>query len=302
VALTDHDHWGTPFLDAAPERWQAIRELTERFHAPGRFVTILGFEWTNWIYGHRHVLYFDGTGDVLSSLDAKSETPQQLWAALRGRAALTIAHHSAGGPVPVDWSIPPDPVLEPTTEIASVHGSSEAPDSPVPIYDAVDGNWVRDQLVRGYRLGFLGSGDSHDGHPGLAQLMMPSSGLAAIQSDEKTRDGVLEALRARRTYATSGPRIVLRASLAGHRMGEVVPLADLARGETELAVQAIAPGPIARVDVVQGPGVVQRIDAEGRREVLARWAVPPLRPGDFVYVRVVQQDGGAAWSSPWFVE
>jgi hypothetical protein len=263
---------------------------------------VLGFEWTNWTYGHRHVLYFDGSGDVISSIDARSETPQQLWSALRGRAAMTIAHHSAGGPVPVDWSIPPDPVLEPTTEIASVHGSSESPDTPIPIYDPIPGNWVRDQLVKGYRLGFIGSGDSHDGHPGLPQLMTPSGGLAAIFSDEKTRDGVLEALRARRSYATNGPRIVLRASLAGHRMGEVVPIADLAQGEVELAAQAIAPAPLARMDVVHGSKVVQSIDAEGRRELLARWAVPPLRAGDFVYVRVVQQDGGAAWTSPWFIE
>jgi hypothetical protein len=205
--------------------------------------------------------------------------------------------------VAIDWSIPPDPVLEPVTEVASVHGSSEAPDTPQPIYDPIRDNWVRDQLVKGYRLGFVGSGDSHDGHPGLPQLATPSGGLAAIASDEKTREGVLEALRARRCYATNGPRIVLRASLAGHRMGESIPAAELAtEGEVQLAAQVIAPSPLARVDVIHGRDVVQSIDAEGRRELLVRWAVPPLRPGDFVYVRVVEQDGGAAWSSPWFIE
>ena len=43
---------------------------------------------------------------------------------------MTLAHHSAGDPVPVDWSFRPDPVLEPLTEVMSVHGSSEAADSP----------------------------------------------------------------------------------------------------------------------------------------------------------------------------
>jgi hypothetical protein len=306
AALTDHDHWGTPFLDASPERWQAIRELTERFYDPGRFVTVLGFEWTNWTYGHRHVLYFDATGDVLSSIDAKSETPAQLWDALRGRQAMTIAHHSAGGPVAVDWSFAPDPVLEPVTEVASAHGSSEAPDSPVPIYDAQPGHWIRDQLAKGYRLGFVGSGDGHDGHPGLTQLGSARGGLAAIFSEAKTREGVLEALRARRTYATNGPRIVLRCSLGGKRMGEplsIVGLAKIAAAQmdVELTAQVIAPGPLARVDVIHNRAVVQSLDAEGRREVLARWSVPPLDQGDFLYVRAVQQDGGAAWSSPWFV-
>ena len=306
VAITDHDHWGTPFLDASPARWQEIERLTEAFYAPGRFVTVLGFEWTNWTYGHRHVLYFDGPGPVISSADPKTETPTQLWDVLRGRQALTFAHHSAGGPVATDWSFAPDPVLEPITEIVSVHGSSEAPDSPMPIYDAIPGNWVRDQLVRGYRLGFVGSGDSHDGHPGLPQLAAPSGGLAAIWS-EPTRDGVLDALRARRVYATNGPRIVLRASLAGHRVGEAVAAAELAQAaaagrNVELTVQVVAPAPLARIEVIHGREVVQHRDAESRREILVSWDVPELRAGDFIYVRAVQENGGAAWSSPWFIE
>jgi hypothetical protein len=306
VALTDHDHWGTPFLDASAGRWQQIEALTEEFHAPGRFVTVLGFEWTNWSYGHRHVLYFDGPGPLVSSADPNAQTPTQLWDALRGRQALTFAHHSAGGPVATDWSFAPDPVLEPITEIVSVHGSSEAPDSPLPIYNPIAGNWVRDQLVRGYRLGFVGSGDSHDGHPGLPQLAAPSGGLAAIWS-EPTREGVLAALRARRTYATNGPRIILRASLAGHRIGEAVPVAELEQAARDgrdvlLTVQVVAPAPLVRVDVIQGRDVVQQLDAEGRREMLVSWVVPALHPGEFLYVRAVQQDAGAAWSSPWFIE
>ena len=307
AALTDHDHWGTPWFDASPDRWQMTRDLVAKYYDPGHFVTLLGFEWTNWQYGHRHVIYFDQSGDILSSVDAKTETPTQLWEALRGRNAITIAHHSAGGPVPVDWSFAPDPVLEPVTEVASVHGSSEAPDSPLPIYDPVPGRWVRDQLAKGYRLGFVGSGDSHDGHPGLPQLAAPSGGIAGILADERTRESVAAALRARRTFATNGPRILLRVSLMGHRMGETLSIVDLAKAdaadvEQELVAQVIAPGPIARIDVIHNREVVQSLDGEGRREILARWAVPPLDSGDFVYVRAVQQDGGAAWSSPWFIE
>ena len=219
---------------------------------------------------------------------------------------MTIAHHSAGGPVATDWSFAPDPVLEPITEIASAHGSSEAPDSPIPIYDPIAGNWVRDQLVRGYKLGFIGSGDSHDGHPGFPHYSAPSGGLAGIWTDDVTRAGVLAALRARRVYGTNGPRIVLRAALAGHRVGESIAASELAearaKGEVALTVQVLAPDAIARVDVIQGPAVVQQLDGEGRRELLVSWAAPELHAGEFLYVRVVQQNGGAAWSSPWFIE
>ena len=126
---------------------------------------------------------------------------------------MTFAHHSAGGPIATNWAYPPDPVLEPLTEVVSVHGSSEAADSPDLIYSPVPGNFVRDVLDRGFELGFVGSGDSHDGHPGLSQIASGTGGLAAILSEDLTREGVLEALRARRTYATNGPRILLHASL-----------------------------------------------------------------------------------------
>ena len=95
---------------------------------------------------------------------------------MRGESVLTFAHHSAGGPIATNWSIPPDPELEPVTEIVSVHGSSEAMDSPGLIYSPLPGNTVRDALGLGFELGFIGSGDSHDGHPGKAHLMSPGMG------------------------------------------------------------------------------------------------------------------------------
>jgi len=300
VALTDHDHWGMVPLDASPEMQEAIADATERFHAPGSFVTIDGYEWTSWIYGHRHVLYFDGAGPVHSSLDPRFERPEQLWAALEGREALTFAHHSAGGPVATDWSIPPDPRFEPVTEIVSVHGSSESPDTVDPIYDPVDGNWVRDALARGHRLGFVGSGDSHDGHPGLAQLASPIGGLAGIVAEENTREAVLAALRARRSYATNGPRILLRMALGAHPMGSVVPVPEGEGLDLPLFVHAVGTGPIARVELVRSGKVVDGLDAEGRLELALERTVEDLGAGEYVYVRVIQEDGGAAWSSPIF--
>ncbi|HEX9734692.1 MAG TPA: DUF3604 domain-containing protein [Thermoanaerobaculia bacterium] len=308
-ALTDHDHWGMLFLDQQPAMWQHVRELTRRFHEPGRFVTLLGFEWTNWVYGHRHVLYFeDDEGEdrvgIVSSVDPATDEPRELWAALAGRKALTIAHHTAGGPIATDWTIAPDPRFEPVTEIVSVHGSSEAPDSPGLIHQPVPGNFVRDALARGYRLGFLGSSDGHDGHPGLAHLASPSGGLAAILAEEATRGAVYEALMARHVYATNGPRIVLRASFGGHRIGAEVELGGGGGPipgipADTLVVQAIAPGEIERLDVVRS-GQVEGFLCEGRRRCSLSVALTELRAGEYVYVRLVQTDGGAAWTSPFY--
>lgn len=311
AALTDHDHWGMEPLSRHPEHWREIRRQVARFHQPGRFVTLLGYEWTNWLHGHRHVLYFDrpaageegggeGPGgdavEVFSAVDPAYDHPEELWAALRGLEALTFAHHSAGGPVATNWEIPPDPELEPVTEVVSVHGSSEAADSPGLIYDPVPGNTVRDALGRGYRLGLIGSGDSHDGHPGLAGLASPSTGLAAILTSEVTRAGVLAALRERRVYATNGPRLLLLATLDGRPMG-----AEVEPGSRWLTAWIVAPAPIGRVDLVRGGEVAESVPGGGEGELRFSREIRDLESGEFVYLRVVQDDGGAAWSSPFFV-
>ena len=301
AALTDHDHWGVEPLALNPRFWSEIRHQVETFYRPGRFVTVLGYEWTSWIHGHRHVLYFDGEGEVLSFLDPEFETPAQLWEALRGRPAVTVAHHSAGGPIPINWQYPPDPELEPVTEIVSVHGSSEALDSPGLIYSPLPGNFVRDVLDQGFKLGFVGSGDSHDGHPGLAHLGSPSGGLVAFLTGELTRAAILEALRARRVYATNGPRIVLGTRLAGQVMGSELAVDDLASGAATLELWVEGTEALDRVDVIRSGGIHATLACEAKRNCSFEVPLEGLRPGEYVYLRAVQADGGAAWSSPYFL-
>ncbi len=162
----------------------------------------------------------------------------------------------------------------------------------------IAGNFGRDVLARGYRLGFVGSGDSHDGHPGLPQLAAPSGGLAALFAGGATREDVRAALAARRCYATNGPRIPLEASLAVRPMGSSVP-----PGDASLHLRVTAPG--ARVELVRGEEVLALWvfdTATAPRETELDATLPALRPGEAPYPRVVQRDDGAARSSPWFVD
>ncbi len=301
AALTDHDHWGMEFLDQHPELFQSIVRAARSFDEPHRFVALAGYEWTNWLQGHRHVLFFDEGEEILSSLNPRYRTPPLLWKALAGRSALTVAHHSAGGPVSTNWAFVPPSAMEPVTEVVSVHGSSEASDTPGRIYSAVEGNFVRNALDDGLRFGFIGSGDSHDGHPGLVQLAGPSGGLAAIFSEELTRDSILAALRSRTVYATNGPRIWLRMWLDEHPMGSTLPPKDTAAAVENLRFAAAATAPIERVDVIRSGKIVAAISGERRRELSSSLALEGLRDGEYVYVRVVQEDGGAAWASPVFL-
>ncbi len=298
VALTDHDHWGMQPLATHPGNWDEIKRQVSAFHDPGRFATLLGYEWTNWLHGHRHVLYFEDDGPVFSAVDPDYETPTQLWDALRPYPALTFAHHSAGAPVATNWNYAPDPDLEPITEIVSVHGSSEAADSPRVVHGAIPGNYVRDALERGYVLGFIGSGDGHDGHPGLSTLANPNGGLAAVPANDLSRESVRQALVARRAYATNGTRTVLAATLDGAAMGSKVAPA----GAPVLAVEIAGTAPLARLDVIRNGRPPESIDLGGLWHAALELPLVPTGAGDFIYVRVLEEGGGTAWSSPFFVD
>jgi hypothetical protein len=302
VALTDHDHFGPLFLDRHPEIVALATQAVDRAYEPGRFVTVHGYEWTSWLFGHRHVLGFAGPLPLASSQDPQTDTPEELHAALRDRPdVLVVRHHPAGGPVPIDWSLPVDPQLEPVVEIASVHGQSESSSLPGAIYDAVPEAFVDLQLAGGARFGLIGSTDGHDGHPGWSQLaggQRGQGGLAALEGAELTRESMLATLRARRVYATNGPRIVLRFTVDGQPMGST--LAPQRPVEVELRVVGTAP--LDRAELVTRAGVMGSRRGDGSALLHATWTLEPPAGPDLVYVRVVQQDGGLAWSSPVFLE
>jgi hypothetical protein len=296
IALTDHDHWSVRPLDEYPKLAESILQSALKFHEPGRFVTIPGYEWTNWLHGHRHVLYFDDQAPIFSAIDPATDRPDELWDALRGRPALTFAHHSAGEPVATNWFYPPDPELEPLTEISSVHGMSEAADAPLPVRGAIPGNFVRDALLAGYRLGFVGSGDSHDGHPGLAHLVSGQSGLAAIFTESLDRPALFDAMKQRRTFATNGIRPFMEVFIDETFMGSTLPEAD---DDHTLRVRYEATAPIERVDLVRSGRIASLEDGDSFSLEFER-KIPRLQPGEFHYVRIIQEDGGVAWSSPIF--
>jgi len=108
-------------------------------------------------------------------------------------------------------------------EIFSEWGCAEHDRAPFPyIRHTEAGRWTRNTwqsfLAEGYRLGAIASTDDHLGYPGAYR-----EGLAAVLAPELTREAIFAALRARRTYAVSGDRILLDYRLNGHVMGQELP-------------------------------------------------------------------------------
>ncbi|UCD58728.1 MAG: DUF3604 domain-containing protein, partial [Candidatus Hydrogenedentota bacterium] len=259
AALTDHSDYGTiPIKGSA---WERIKRAADDAYEPGRFVTFLGFEWTNWECGHRNVYYRDGDGPVFRSIDAESNTPQKLWKLIEPYEAMTVAHHVGGGPVATDWDIAPGP-NEWLVEISSIHGSSEYFGGEASIYSPVKGASVRDALARGYKLGIIASGDTHDGHPGQRSVGAVVNGLLAVYSPELTREAVWEAFRKRHVYGTSGPKIILNFRVADSPMGSETTWAA-SKGPVPLALRAVGCDDIAAAEIIRNGETVFAEKADG---------------------------------------
>jgi hypothetical protein len=61
-----------------------------------------------------------------------------------------------------------------------------------------------------------------------------------------------------------------------------------------------ATAPIERIDLVRS-GRIASLEVGDSLSVELERIIPRLEPGEFHYVRIIQKDGGVAWSSPIFV-
>jgi len=237
--------------------WHHTRDVTERWHRPGEFVTLLGCEWTaaverggdhNVVYRndqpelHRAQRWFEDHDDW-----PDAPTPPDLYARLADREAL-LNLHVGGFTSDLDHH---DERLQRLIEVHSTHATSR---------------WfVADALERGYDLGIVGSSDGIAGRPGACrpgrrQNRNLRSGATGAYVTELTRDGLWEALFERRCYATTGERIALWVEAEGHPMGSQL---------------VCAAAPTVRVRV-QGTAAIDRILVRrGRRVVVERRCAGP---------------------------
>jgi hypothetical protein len=148
-------------------------------------------------------------------------TVAQLCETFRGREDVIIVPHIGGRRANLDFH---NPELMPVIEVCSCHGIFE---------------WfIQEAMERGLKVGFIGGTDDHSCRPGLSSPQRPTlslpGGLCAVYAKELTRQGVWEALEARRCYATTGQRIVLSVLADGHMMGEEYSTSSPPRFEVEV--------------------------------------------------------------------
>jgi hypothetical protein len=114
-------------------------------------------------------------------------------------------------------------------------------------------------------------------------------------------------MRARRTFATNGIRPWLSVSIDETFMGGSLPESNDPETRHRLNIRYEATAPIERIDLIRGNHIAHLeghavTDGPGDLSVDFERSIPRLAPGEFHYVRIIQEGGGVAWSSPIFVD
>jgi hypothetical protein len=207
--------------------WEEVVSRCRAAEEEGGFVCYPGVEWCgNAAVGGDHNVVFLGEDTRLArslewhdSMAATAPTPQH-WpitdlydAYAEHPEDYLLIPHLGGRRAILDWH---HPELERLIEVHSAWGT---------------GGWfLRDALARGLRVGASAAGDEHRGRPGAghpgANIFGARGGLTGVIAPELSHAAVGTALRARRTWATTGARAaaLLRAGEAW--MGDEIEVGE----------------------------------------------------------------------------
>lgn len=284
--------------------WAELQRNCSEVTEEGRYLVMLGSEWMGNYSGTsdgHHNIYFDdcvgfhgahaditgleGVGSLLQ-LARDLETSQGTRSVILPHATVSTGRN---------WT-DHDDELRAGVEVYSEWGDT---------VDTIEAGNISEGLSRGHRFGFFAATDNHDGWMGNPlSFKYELSGLGAFWATDLSRAKIFDAMANRRTFATSGARIVV--------VFELVEGATTVRsGDEIIARNPTFTWEVHGTDTVAEVGLTAvKLVASSRPEELhqatpmtldeqSQFAWSEWDGSDYaVYLSVVQSDGEVAYSSP----
>jgi hypothetical protein len=300
AAAMDYAHVADHQMGSDDEyNWWFTQKSNDLYHMPGRFLVLYGYERSvRYPNGHRNVMWAERGHPVLriaqQEQQGQSNTGPLLYPYLKRTRGIATSHTSAT-PQGTDWR-DNDPEVEPIVEIyqgfESSYETAGAPrawkegDKPVHTGLRPDG-YVWNAWAKGYKLGVQASSDHVSTHTSYACILV----------EDFTREGLIDAMRRRHTYAATDS-IVLDVRVNGTAlMGDAIESAE----NPKLEVRVLGTAPIAEIDVIKNNQYVHKVEPKTPEASFEYVDAVATAGESYYYVRVRQTDGQLAWSSPVWV-
>lgn len=307
--------------------WKSIIQQSAEFNEEDRFVALQGFLWMGEPKeeGLRQFIYSKDSKPLLRRKDSKNSSLKKIYKTNNPKEMISIPMMTMGKETCFNFA-DFNPEFEKVVEIYNSWGSSECPAKegnkrPISgnkhgITETVDGSIIK-ALNHGHRFGFVAGG--HDDRFPFKHLTendqtQYSPGLTAILAKEHNRSSLIEALQARSCYATTGERIVVGLQIAGHSMGSEIDTKNRPGLEfnRHIVAYAIGTAPLTEITLIRNGKILKEFPVKDDHFEIAFDDMEPLsqvvlEPSDrtpfvYYYLRVKQQDGHIAWSSPIWID
>jgi len=307
-ASSDHD-WPS----MTNSKYRVEQSYSNVLSEEGRFEGFSSYEWSGDAagrrrYGDRTVIFTKPFSPIYRITDPNSNSIEELHRNLARENAIPWVHHVGAPWGAMDWS-KHDPIAEPVVEITSGHGVYETYDRPRAVTDwlrrpPVGKTSVQDGLGYGKKFGFVGSSDRHDGLSGY------NTGMLGVFAKELSRESVVDALRARRSFAVRGGEPIL----VDFRVNGVFQGGETEIGASspKIAVKVKAVSPVDKIEIVSDGQYIYAYEPSGEptsAEFTYRDTREPV-VGSYYYARIwlkgrfkephyqQMEVGKYAWSSP----
>lgn len=238
------------------DHWDEIRSKIAKANSPD-MVTFQGYELHSGKYGDHHLVSIDDRLPLVYK-----DSPEELVDACGKDTTIAVPHHIGYTPSyrGIDWDFF-DSSISPVVEVYSKHGCAMNEDAAYPYYHDMGPrdtrNMVDEGLRRGKHFSFVASTDHHAGFPDSY-----GDGLAAVIAKEKTRESIWEALRAGRTYAVTGDKIICDFRINDAYMGS-----RLTAGLREIRAHVETQAPLDKIVIYKNEKACYIVNGEKCHEV-----------------------------------
>ncbi len=302
--VTDHQGGGTSY------NWWKTQKSCDLFQVPSRLTTLYAYE-RSVLYpnGHRNMVFTKRGVPILPIDPAEQTGPDKpgtlrsstlVWPYLRQYDGIAFRHTTATDQG-TDWQ-DHDNKLEPMVEVYQGHrlayeheGGPKGPTAEK-LYAQRSGyrpaGYIWNALAKGYRLGMEASSDHCSTHISYSCILATGAG----------RQDLVDAMRQRHSYGATDNIILdfrVEADDREYLQGDEIPSAN----RYVLRVNAIGTGPIRKVEVIHNESYAYEVTPAGQRQAQFTYVdAHPVAGENRYYVRVEQEDGNLAWSSPVWIQ
>jgi len=297
--VTDHQGGATSY------NWWKTQKSSDLFRVPGRLQTLYAYE-RSVVYpnGHRNMVFTQRGVPILPIDPAEQTGPDTKGTTRSSEAVLPYLRkydgiafrHTTATDQGTDWA-DHNNELEPMVEIyqghrlAYEHEGAPKTATAEKLYAQRSGyrpaGFFWNALAKGYRMGIEAASDHCSTHISYSCIL--------VSGDSK--QDLVDAMRKRHTYGATDNIVCDFRARAGAR--EYLQGDDFSTsGAYALEVSVIGTGSIKRIDVIHNESYAYTVTPAEKTAQFSYTDANPASGENRYYVRVEQEDGNLAWSSP----